>query len=205
MSKSEVKFYTVRGLMEKGFDPIAIRYALIAGVYGKPYNFTDQGLVDAMANVERLRKARTLALEGIEAGAGGEDTLGALLDPIYSEALGAMTNDLNTPVALAKALEGAKLISREESMNAATAGSALRFVEQINSLLGVVVGSTEVPGPVAAPADDARIDKAAVEGVEGRKIRDFDRGDRIRDGLVAEGIELRDSPEGTSWSRKASL
>jgi cysteinyl-tRNA synthetase len=205
MSKSDGNFYTVRGLMEKGFDPLAIRYALIAGVYGKPYNFTDQGLIDAMANVDRLRRARALSIQAIESELAGEDTLGDLLNPVYQEALVAMTNDLNTPVALAKALEGAKLISREGSLNAASGSSALRFIDAIDCLLGVVSGEEQPQSMATVPGDDSRIDALVAERVEAKKAKDFKRADQIRDELVAEGIELRDSTEGTSWSRKASL
>jgi cysteinyl-tRNA synthetase len=128
------------------------------------------------------------------------------LDLLYGEALAAMANDLNTSVALAKALEGAKAIVREgETMNAATGESALRFLNQINGLLGIVrnvyddVIAAFPTGPVV---DEARIVALIEERATAKKAKNFARSDEIRDQLAAEGIELRDTPGGTEWSVK---
>lgn len=207
MAKSAGNFYTVRGLMEKGFDPLAIRLALMGGVYGKPLNFTDQGLIDAMGNLERLRRAWTLA-ETAGANPAGDDTLGQTLSVLYSEALDAMCDNLNTSVALAKALEGAKLIAREgESMNATTAGSAAKFFSQINELLGIIRSESGVVPTVAAPSGptDAEIDALVEARNAAKKSKDFAAADQLRNELDALGIELRDSPAGTTWVRKISL
>jgi cysteinyl-tRNA synthetase len=203
MSKSLGNFYTVRGLLEKGFHPLAIRWTLLTGHYNKQLNFTDQGLEDAERHVERMIRAWDLASS---ASGPGEDRLAAELDVLYHEALAAMANDLNTSVALAKALEGAKAIVREgEAMNAATGESAQRFLNQINGLLGIVrsvyddVISVVPTGPVV---EEARILALIEERTAAKKAKNFARSDEIRDLLAAEGIELRDTPGGTEWSVK---
>jgi len=198
MAKSAGNFYTVRGLVEKGFDPLAIRYALISGHYGKPLNFTDQGLVDAEKNIERLRHAWEVA-ETITGG--GPDVLGATLEEIYAEALEAMANDLNTAVALAKALEGAKAISRQaERMSLDSSESAVKFMSRINDLLGVV----RSPYESAEPQTEAEVDESWVaslieERAQAKQTKDFARADEIRTILLASGVEIRDTPTGTEW------
>jgi len=202
MSKSLGNFYTVRGLLEKGADPLAIRWTLLTGHYNKQLNFTDQGLEDAGRHVDRLRKAWDLA----EVAAGdGSDTLGAELQLLYSEALAAMANDLNTSVALAKSLEGARAILREgEGMNAASGQSATRFLTQINDLLGIVRHEQDVV--IAEPKKSAVVETRILALIEERnqakKTKDFSRADAIRQQLADEGIELRDTPGGTEWSAK---
>ena len=201
MAKSAGNFYTVRGLVEKGFDPLAIRYALISGHYGKPLNFTDQGLLDAMGNIERMRRAWTLAEEATGDGA---DSLGPVLEELYAEALESMLNDLNTAVALAKALEGAKTISREaENLNASSGKSGVLFMERINSLLGVVRSAYEQECQVSVSGiDPAWVEQKIAERAEAKKNKDFARADAIRSELDAAGIELRDTPNGTEWVEK---
>jgi cysteinyl-tRNA synthetase len=206
MSKSAGNFYTVRGLVEKGHDPLAIRYALIGGVYSKPYNFTDQSLSDAAGNVDRLQRALAAGESAVGTGADGDDALGGSLDTIYQEALQAMANDLNTPVALSKAIEGARLILREgDGMSAKSGQSAVEFMEKINDLLGVVhhfSGNPTVAAVVEPAVDEARIRSLIEQRAAAKKAKDFARADAIRNQLAEEGIELRDSPTGTEWVLK---
>lgn len=207
MSKSAGNFYTVRDLIAKGADPLAIRYGLIAGIYGKPLNFTDQGLRDAQANIDRYRKADQIASS---ASVDGPDHLGPALDDLYSQTLEALCNDLNTPVALAKALEGARMIIKEGDGISKTSGeSAKRFLDGINDLLGIVRSSYDDPEPVtksAGPAvDEAWIAAKIAERADAKKSKDFALADTIRQELDAKGIELRDSPSGTEWVVKSSL
>jgi cysteinyl-tRNA synthetase len=205
MSKRFGNFYRPRDLIEQGVDPLAIRYALIAGVYSKPLNFTDQSLLDAARNIQRFREAE--AAIGA-ASAEGEDKLGTALQDLYDEALDAMCNDLNTAVALAKALEGARLIQRDaDGMTRASAASGAKFLDDINALLGIVhhereIGAPAVKAPEPPPVDAGRIESLIAERAEAKKAKDFARADSIRKQLDAEGIELRDTPDGTVWVRK---
>ena len=47
--------------------------------------------------------------------------------------------------------------------------------------------------------DGATVESSIVERAEARAQKDFARSDRIRDSLAAQGVELLDGPEGTSW------
>jgi cysteinyl-tRNA synthetase len=160
MAKRSGNFYTVRDLVDEGFDPLALRYALIQVPYGKPLNFTMQSLCD----------------------------------------------NLNTSVALAKALEGARVINRGDlDRKGALAGRW--FLEKINALLGVVCNDYGTCEEGPASAEEPAVEgKSVSEWIEERdtakQSRDFGAADAIRNKLAAAGIELRDSPEGTTWVKK---
>ena len=204
MSKSLGNFYYVRELVKQGIDPLAIRFALISGVYRKNLNFTDQGLEDAKTNIDRFRRADTAVEEALENGQSGEDILGAELENLYDMALEAMLSDLNTPIAISKALEGARLITRDPlTVESAKSGSI--FLDRINELLGIV----RHPEPLIAIQDQAEstVDDAyVVERIEARKAakaaKNWGLADEIRKELADQGILLTDNPDGTtSWSQ----
>ena len=201
MSKSKGNFYTVRDLLDgRGADPLALRYALISGVYSKPLNFTDQSLEDASENVKRLKRADALVAGALENGPSGADALGTVLRPLADEMLDAMCDDLNTSVALAKALEGSRAILREgEAMTCESARSGLEFLERVQGLLGIVRGSFV---PAAAPVVEvevARVEAMLADRTAAKAARDFAKADAIRAALEAEGIEVQDTPSGPIW------
>ncbi|MFN8220475.1 MAG: cysteine--tRNA ligase [Fimbriimonadales bacterium] len=208
MSKSLGNFFTARDLVDgKGANPLALRYALISQNYGTPHNFTFDLLSDATKKVERYQLCDQLAEAAIAENKPGDDLIGAQLDELYAEVLDAMCDNLNTSVALGKALEGTRVILREEkSLSAASGHSAKRFLDQINALLGIVRSEYEI-GQVSAKAAGPAIDAEAVEAkiaerAEAKKAKDFARADAIRQELDAMGVELRDTPEGTTWKAK---
>jgi len=211
MAKSAGNFYTVPMLAEKGIQPLAVRFALISAAFTKQLNVTNQALVDAQGNVERMQRANAAAEAAIAAGQDGPDRLADSLPDLYQQALDAMCEDLNTSVALAKALEGAKAILREaDGMSSATGDTAKAFLAQINDLLGIVWPFREgslatTPAEQAAGVDAALIESLIEERAAAKKAKNFATADAIRKQIEEMGVELRDSPEGTTWHVKARL
>lgn len=207
MSKSLGNFFTARDLVdEKGANPLAVRYALISQNYGTPHNFTFDLLADATNKIERYALCRQVSESAIASGLSGEDRLGAALDELYEETLDAMCDNLNVSVALGKALEGTRVILREESsMNAAMGQSAKRFLDRINQLLGIVESDYDLrPAEANVGVDSDWIEAKIAERAAAKSAKDFARADEIREELNEKGIELRDSPEGTTWKIKSA-
>jgi cysteinyl-tRNA synthetase len=46
------------------------------------------------------------------------------------------------------------------------------------------------------------IEQLLTERAAARKSKDFKRSDEIRDSLLAQGIEILDGPQGTTWKVK---
>lgn len=208
MSKRLGNLYTVEDLVDKrGADSLAVRYALISGVYQKPLNFTLQTLEDANRNVERFKTSETLAETAVREGRAGEDAIGRDLDDLYQGALNAMCDNLNTAVALAKALEGTRIILREgQGLSAASGEKAKSFLDRVNALLGIVRfdnGYTEDAGiERSAKVDEVLVGAKVSERDAAKKAKDFAKADRLRDELAQMGVELRDTPTGTTWHIK---
>jgi cysteinyl-tRNA synthetase len=80
-------------------------------------------------------------------------------------------------------------------------------MERMNALLGVARSdyAAEAESEGAKPAEDAEaseIEALIADRAAAKKAKEFGRADAIRDDLLARGIELRDSPDGTTWVRR---
>ena len=218
MSKSKGNFLTVRDLTAPPpagradwgapVDPLALRYVLISGHYAKPFNLTQKALADAQKNVARYREADAAVRDAQDAGRGGDDLLAGDLDAAYREALDAMADDLNTPVALAAAYRGVNAVlaaHRATPLSAASAASAAAFLDRVNDLLGVVRSEYgEAAGGAEAEDDDGldeRVEALLAERTAARAAKDWARADVIRDEIDGLGVVVMDTPAGPEWRR----
>jgi cysteinyl-tRNA synthetase len=107
-----------------------------------------------------------------------------LADPAPDDAfLAALEDDLNTPAAIA---------SLHQAGDVALAGG-----------LGFL-GFSNVQMKIAAKkvVDTVAIADAIAARLAARKAKNFVESDRIRDDLLAQGIVLKDGPDGTTWELK---
>jgi cysteinyl-tRNA synthetase len=212
MSKSAGNFFTVRDFVApeeeggKGIDPLALRLALISGQYRKPFNFTFDTLKASARHVQRFRETAARVEARLEADVEGKDLVGDRLAALYTRALDAMLDDLNTPEAIAATLDGVKLLNGiGDNLNGASARSAQQWLEQINDLLGIVYPETPSTKPETDTDDPLaeKVEALLAARKEARTHKDFARADAIRDELDALGIDVMDAPEGTTWRRKS--
>jgi cysteinyl-tRNA synthetase len=195
MSKSLGNFYTLRDLLAKGNSPEAIRYLLLSVHYRKQLNFTNDGLHQAQASIQRLEdfvlrvKEKAKQEEPSESFAGEVKTA-------RERFIEAMDDDINTSAALAAVFDFVRSTYQRDSQNALSAGdagSAHEFLQEIDGVLNILRAQPELLDEEIAAQIEAR--QAA------RKRRDFAEADRIRNWLISKGIQLEDTRDGVRWKR----
>ncbi|MEL6316742.1 MAG: DALR domain-containing protein, partial [Pseudomonadota bacterium] len=184
MSKSLGNFVTVHDLRDQAPGP-AIRLAMLTTQYRQPFDWTRSLAQEATDTLERWSAA---ARAGGGAETGPDDVDAAFLE--------ALSDDLNTPKALARLHE----LHRE----AAGAESARRAFIASAALLGLDLAADPVGAFRRGQAEargfdagqDALIERLLTRRLAARKAKDFAAADAIRDGLAAAGVEVKDTPGG---------
>jgi cysteinyl-tRNA synthetase len=137
-----------------------------------------------------------------------------------SQILSALDDDLNTPVALAELGELAKAsndlcdllhkrkkdaaLAREGNELACAARKALVATTGVLGLLGTPAGvyreRTRARRLAVRRLSPESIEDKLRQRTAARKDKDFARADQIRAELIALGVDVADSPEGSTWS-----
>jgi cysteinyl-tRNA synthetase len=166
MSKSLGNVVTVGELLDQGHKGETLRLALLSAHYRQPLEWSEALIAQSKATLDRLYRAAG------EAAAGEVDR--GVLD--------ALSDDLNTPLALSR------LAAVEDPSSLKASAALLGLIEQ-------------TPAGWFQGEGDGRIDALVAARAEAKRNRDFAEADRIRSELAGEGILLEDGPQGTSWRR----
>jgi len=209
MSKSLGNFITIRDLLDRPTDPMAVRLFILQAQYRKPLDFTDEALAAATNGWHTLK-------EGLQFGYQYGNQLGWQdSDQRQTAAVerfqAAVDDDFNFAEGLAVLFELAKELGREGNIlvhEGKTRTSPQELEAQWLTLVELAqVFGLEAPGEdisqeSASGLSDAEIEALIQQRSSARKRKDFAEGDRIRDELNAQGITLIDQAGGvTRWHR----
>ena len=190
MSKSLGNVLLVNDLIRQAPGE-AIRLALLNGHYRQPLDWTAEGLTQAKRMLDRLYGSlRNLA--DVKAEPANDAAPDAFVD--------ALLDDLNTPKALAVLFDLAK-----QANTASDPGTRAQLKAALigaGRMIGILEMDPEAwfaGGGAASHIDGEEIERLIAARNAARKAKDFAEADRIRDELAAQGIQIEDGPQGTSW------
>ena len=179
ISKSKGTMLTVSLLESKGYDPLSYRYMCLESHYRKPLLFSYEAL-DKASNDYRKLKKRVLALS--------DD--GEILDDLVSEYKkkfgDSLSFDLNTAMALTVLYD----VLKDNRLNDK---SKRELIASFDEVLGLDLLKEET----VEISDD--IKELIQKRDEFKKEKNFIEADKIRDQLLAMGIKLIDSRDGTKY------
>ena len=190
MSKSIGNVLLVHDLL-KSAPGEAVRYALLSTHYRSPLDWTDELLSSSKKSLDRLYGTLE-ELQDINA----IQPSSTITDNFYA----ALKEDINTPLAFSELHAFAK--QANSTMDKKLKAELKGALQECGAALGLLQQDPKAWfGLGGQDANADHIDQLIQQRNMARTNKDFATADRIRDELVAMGIEILDRPEGTTWRK----
>ena len=193
MSKSLGNIVSVEDVVNKGFDPLALRYFYLTAHYRKPMNFTWEALTAAQNALSELR----LQLSAISRQQSERTTLSEekleKVDAYRKKFDKALSHDLNMPQALAVAWEVVK--------SNIPSPDKYDLILDFDEVLGLQLQQTAKSKQQAASVPK-EIQKLLEDRETLRREKKFAEADEVRKTIEVQGYVVEDAPQGVSVKKR---
>ena len=187
MSKSLGNFFTIREVLDK-YDAETVRFFIVRAHYRSALNYSDAHLDDARQALKRLYLSLA-QFDELPQKAPDWDTS-------YGERFkAAMNEDFATPEAIAVLFDLAAEVNRSRSPSLAIELKAL------GGVMGLLQQNPAVFLQAGSGLDEAAIVRQIEARQQAKLAKDYALADQIRQALLADGVVLKDSAQGTVWER----
>ncbi|MGB3221257.1 MAG: cysteine--tRNA ligase [Desulforhopalus sp.] len=224
MSKSLGNFLTIRDILNH-YDPEILRFFIFSTHYRNPLDFSESAMQDATTGLERLYEC-VAAVDALDTKNCKAEAASILSDKdikkiteLEDRFQQAMDNDFNTAQAQGVFFDTIKTINRIQSkITAASSAEDIIFLKtgvatlrKLAAVMGLLrndaqpfLAARREKLVAACDIDEAAIENLIAERYQCRLDKNWSRSDEIREELLAKNIELKDGPDGTTWSVKTS-
>nr|WP_121269448.1 cysteine--tRNA ligase [Pedobacter schmidteae] len=182
-------------LLDRGYSPMTVKFFMLQAHYRSTLDFSNEALDASEKGFRRLMNAVNL-LGKLSPSANSDFEI----EPLVDNCIKAMNDDFNSPVVIAELFEASRIINTiydGKGHISATELDKLKklmhdFVFDIFGLKDEETSNVELNAVLEMMID---IRKTAKEN------KDYATSDKIRVGLQSMGIQLKDSKDGTTWSK----
>ncbi len=206
MGKSLGNFILVKDAVKK-HKPLAIRFFVLSSHYRSPVDFSDKALDAAEKGLEKIHSTLLRLLDFNPVQQGEDENFENRIRAFNEQFKAEMDDDFNTPKAIAALFDFIRdlngWLDAPKQTAEETVQHALKAIEETaGHVLGLLPDDLN---ELRGTGDDT------LNGVMGiliemranaRKEKNFALADEIRNRLAEAGIELKDTPQGTTWAVK---
>ena len=182
-------------LLEQAYSPMTIRFFILQAQYRSTLDFSNEALQAAEKGYERLMKAVSTLKKIKPSEASSVD-----ISDVESRCTAAMDDDLNSPMVISELFDCVRTINQiydgKQTISAADLAELRRVVDLfVFDILGL---RADLAG------DNSQMLSSVVDMIlnirmEAKNAKDWATSDKIRDGLAAIGIKVKDRKDGFDW------
>ena len=198
MAKSRGNFFTVRDISKK-YPYEVMRFLLISAHYRMPINFSEELMQASQNGLRRIKNcASKLDFHIKNSSRQACDTSileqAAVFRTSFEEAL---DNDFNTADGVTAIFELVRLVnSHIDTLDTDTSKKLYQTLTELCYILGIHLQDTD-----ETQGDTQEIEALIKERQALKAAKDFVAADAIRQKLADMGIEIKDTRDGTQWTR----
>lgn len=191
MSKSVGNFFTLNELIQKGYTPESIRYEFLKAHYRVTMDFQEgnlkgnQTVVDKLSNfMMRLSEPKTGT---------GWDNLSLALETVSQGFEKGLDDDLNMPIALASLFDFISDVNKNfESLSRSDADKIKAQMVRFDTVLALL--------PIEKEQKLTQEQETLIaQRQEYRLAKEWAKADELKQELLAQGVEVKDTPQGPVW------
>jgi cysteinyl-tRNA synthetase len=186
MSKSAGNVVLLSDVVAKGIDPLSVRFCFLENRYRSQMDLSWQSIHAAFVTLQRWR-------EKYQVWQSAENSQTTQAEGVISDIYRNFCDDLDTPRAMIKL----RNVERDSSLSE---GEKAAIFQGVDRLFGLNLLSKNSVNILSSHAEELLAQRKLA-----RSRKDFAESDVLRDQLLELGIEVRDNPDGQSWSWKARL
>jgi cysteinyl-tRNA synthetase len=182
-------------LLEKGYAPMSVRFFMMQTHYRSTLDFSNEALQAAEKGFAKLMNA-VKTMTHLKTSSSSTSNIQALADQCYV----AMNDDFNSPVLIAHLFEAVRIINSVNDGKESITTEDLKLLQQtLYTFVFEVMGlkSEQENQGMGNKALDTVMNLILAQRDEAKKRKDFAVSDQIRDLLLAGGISIKDTKEGT--------
>lgn len=184
-------------LLEQAYSPMTIRFFMLQAQYRSTLDFSNEALQAAEKGLDRLLTAEK-TLSKIKSSEKSTVDVSRLKD----EALEALCDDLNSPIAIAVLFDWVRIINLLVGGKETITEGDLKTLEAtystlVHDVLGLENNQTE--GSEHAELTGKLIDMLLEMRVQAKTNKDYATSDKIRDELNKLGVKVMDRKDGFDW------
>ena len=186
-------------ILSKAYSPAVVRFFMMQAHYTSILDLSDEALLASEKGYNRLMEAMG-SIDRLETGEGSDFDVSAWKQKCYD----AMNDDFNTPILIAHLFDAVKQINLiKEGHQGIDREDRDQLRAVFNAMVHEVLGlEVQLPDREESNVLGGVMELLIQLRNDARADKDFTTSDKIRDRLIALGIQLKDNKDGTSYSLK---